>query len=1081
MSSSPFLSLIVSLSLVAGAFAQVPPYADPNQVTLGTSSWPGASTWAALNSTLGGRLQALRPWAAVCYIEDPLYDPAECTTVLSNYTNDVTRESIAAALLWTNWESCGYNNGCALNYSNPQPVSGETCHQGTTPPYSVAILTAQDASDIVKWATTHDVKLTIKNTGALWFHITYFSCPFIACLKGHDYLGRSSGPSSLQVLTHQINSVVYVADFVPQGSSATPVPAITIGAGAQLEAIYNVVEANNVSAVLGGCLTVGAGKILTIGPAGGFIQAGGYIVQSIFRTISEGLSCKIVTADGTIRTINAAQDSDLFWAVRGGGAGSWGIIISITVGTLLPTAVSASSLVIAPNVTQDPQTLGVNFIELIGKYQNQIINSGIASTVVFFGGGYSLDFMWPAGKASVSLLYPLFEEIRALSSNYTVISNVTQESMYSSLTAAIVENVSPAADAISFYGGSTELASRFVPQSMLESSQSIQSVAEAIWEGLQIATAPLKDQPAGVFNPQVGMILFGAMAAATKNQVNETGANPGFYEAAWHVVYPGSWALGISKSTYLTMVRAVDNAVGPLNALGLMSSYQNEGSAWETNWQEAFFGYKYSQLQQIKQKYDPNNFFTTYKVDCSTDRLQGGHKIIEINCPRPINCVAFLQDEKRIVGGGDEGTLQYWEVEAGQEMRAVACGDEVLTVAMSKDGRYIVCGAKNGLVTVWDTSTQKKVVEINGHPNWVVAVDVSPDSKTVGTASYRGSASIWDITTGRLLVGPLEPSSDALVALKFSTNGSHVATSPYSQSSVRIYDTQNGHLLVNIPVRLSSNGNHPTTPLAWSSDDRQLFTVSYDGNIQCFDASSGALLSKWPIHSSSNPASIALSNSGKFIAASADSSISFWDTSTHTQLGPVIAHAGSVQSIALSSDDNFLVSGGRTGNKVIVWNLQNILPESYCHFLGASDSTSLEVQPSVIGYVAKAIARVGQGESQAGIRTFDLAFMHCSLKEIAFLLLIRSVILFEIGERDDAMGRVHDLIEKVDDKSIFYTAQMLVLLGKRYLKEGDYEGAIKLFKRAQLQSPSQASAHLKAISLVSHHGFVMVIAHADPL
>jgi hypothetical protein len=34
------------------------------------------------------------------------------------------------------------------------------------------------------------------------------------------------------------------------------------------------------------------------------------------------------------------------------------------------------------------------------------------------------------------------------------------------------------------------------------------------------------------------------------------------------------------------MVEAIKNAVGTLNALGLTSSYQNEGSAWETNWQE---------------------------------------------------------------------------------------------------------------------------------------------------------------------------------------------------------------------------------------------------------------------------------------------------------------------------------------------------------------------------------------------------------------------------------------------------------------------------------------------------------------
>ena len=210
--------------------------------------------------------------------------------------------------------------------------------------------------------------------------------------------------------------------------------------------------------------------------------------------------------------------------------------------------------------------------------------------------------MWPLEKASKSQLYPLFDEIRALSSNYTVLSNVTQE--YSTVTAAIVENVSPSADAFSFYGGSTELASRFVSQSMLEDPQSIRRVGEAIWKGLEIGTSPLKDRPVGVLDNQLGVVLFGSMPAATKARVNETGANPGFYDAAWHVVYIGwvflshgpfgfgwhavyrSWTVGISHSTYASMVQAVKNAVGPLNSLEVTSSYKNEGSVWETNWQE---------------------------------------------------------------------------------------------------------------------------------------------------------------------------------------------------------------------------------------------------------------------------------------------------------------------------------------------------------------------------------------------------------------------------------------------------------------------------------------------------------------
>ena len=183
------------------------------------------------------------------------------------------------------------------------------------------------------------------------------------------------------------------------------------------------------------------------------------------------------------------------------------------------------------------------------------MNSGITSTTVLVEGAYDLvrtakprnclnaqgipqRFYWPAAEnASMSLVYPLFDEIRARSSSYIVVSNVTD--YYPTLTAAIVENVSPSVEAISFYGASTEFASRLVPQSMLEDSQSIQTVAEAIWQGLQIATAPLQDHPAGVFAFQGGVALFGNMPTATKDRVNETGANPGFYNAAWHVVYDG--------------------------------------------------------------------------------------------------------------------------------------------------------------------------------------------------------------------------------------------------------------------------------------------------------------------------------------------------------------------------------------------------------------------------------------------------------------------------------------------------------------------------------------------------------------
>ena len=39
---------------------------------------------------------------------------------------------------------------------------------------------------------------------------------------------------------------------------------------------------------------------------------------------------KIVTPDGQFRTVNECQDSDLFFALRGGGGSAFGIVTEIT-------------------------------------------------------------------------------------------------------------------------------------------------------------------------------------------------------------------------------------------------------------------------------------------------------------------------------------------------------------------------------------------------------------------------------------------------------------------------------------------------------------------------------------------------------------------------------------------------------------------------------------------------------------------------------------------------------------------------------------------------------------------------------
>jgi len=52
------------------------------------------------------------------------------------------------------------------------------------------------------------------------------------------------------------------------------------------------------------------------------------------------LEIKIVTSDGNHVIANAYQNKDLFWALRGGGGGTWGVVTSVSYKTHPPTSFS---------------------------------------------------------------------------------------------------------------------------------------------------------------------------------------------------------------------------------------------------------------------------------------------------------------------------------------------------------------------------------------------------------------------------------------------------------------------------------------------------------------------------------------------------------------------------------------------------------------------------------------------------------------------------------------------------------------------------------------------------------------------
>lgn len=79
----------------------------------------------------------------------------------------------------------------------------------------MAVTSSADIQAAVSFANQYKVKMVIKNTG-------------------HEYQGRSSGPDTLQIWTHKLNSISISNNYTPDGGSASG-PAAVIGSGVQAE------------------------------------------------------------------------------------------------------------------------------------------------------------------------------------------------------------------------------------------------------------------------------------------------------------------------------------------------------------------------------------------------------------------------------------------------------------------------------------------------------------------------------------------------------------------------------------------------------------------------------------------------------------------------------------------------------------------------------------------------------------------------------------------------------------------------------------------------------------------------------
>ncbi len=250
----------------------------------GEPGWPDSGAWAGLSEQVGGRLLQSRDPLEGCRREP---DGQACRDLFRELKNPYFIGDDPGLT-----QTCGW-------------VGAWTSQPSV---YVVAAKGTQDVAAAVNFARQHRLRLVVRG-------------------GGHSYLGTSNAPDSLMIWTRAMNRAVLHDAFLPSGCSGAAEPAVTLGAGAMWMQAYDAVTTRGGRFVQGGgCGTVGVAGLVLSGGFGSFSRAYGTAAGSL-------IEAEVVTADGTVRVANACTNADLFWALKGGGGGSLGLVTRMTLRT----------------------------------------------------------------------------------------------------------------------------------------------------------------------------------------------------------------------------------------------------------------------------------------------------------------------------------------------------------------------------------------------------------------------------------------------------------------------------------------------------------------------------------------------------------------------------------------------------------------------------------------------------------------------------------------------------------------------------------------------------------------------------
>lgn len=562
-----------SAALAAGAVLPAPLVeAAPrvSRVRPTSPAWPKPADWDGLNRLVGGNLSAVSM--------PDLSDPAV--------------RKVVADPFWVGEHPALTQSSGWLDAWRSSPSR-----------YMVTARSAGDVAQAIHFARAHNLRLVVRG-------------------GGHSYLGQSNAPDSLMIWTRRMDEITVHEAFTPKGSAAPALPAVSVGAGGIWLRAYQAVSVGAGRYVQGGgCTTVGVAGLVQGNGFGSFSKRYGTVASSL-------LEAEIVTADGQVRVVNPAREPDLFWALKGGGGGTWGVVTRVTLAThVLAQTFGALNLTIRAKSDEAYRRLLARFVDL---YATALFNPHWGETVHAHTDNrleVTMVFQDLTPAQAREAWKPLIDFCEANAADYEgqkalLVFSIPARGFWDAdymkahLPIAIRPDPQPQARATDFWwaGDSDQVGafwagytSAWLPQSLLKAANQARLV-DAWFAASRHAAASFH------FNKGIAGAPPDVVARA-----RGTATNPAVADAfalciiagATGPAFPGFPQPDVARlASGRARIHAAMDAL--LKCAPGAGSYVNETDWFQKDWQGAFWGPHYPRLAAIKRRYDPQGLFTVH-------------------------------------------------------------------------------------------------------------------------------------------------------------------------------------------------------------------------------------------------------------------------------------------------------------------------------------------------------------------------------------------------------------------------------------------------------------------------------------